>query len=543
MILVLLSSRVTMGQAKAPFLTVAEKSDFKSTSTHADVMGYIKELKKLSPYIKVETVAKSVDGKEIPLLVIANPMPKDPSALKNDKRLVVYYKANIHAGEVEGKEATIMLARDILSKQKPDYLDKIILLICPIYNPDGNDKIAPLEKNRRGQNGPDNGAGERYNGQNLDLNRDAMKAEAPETVGFIKNILNRWKPAIMVDCHTTDGSLYDEAVSFCWAMNPNGSMDIKNYMQDTFFPNVSKILKDKYNTPNVAYGEYIDRRDITKGWEAFSQEPRYVVNYAGLRNMLSMLNENNVYSDFKSRVYGCYNLLKSILDYSYANRDFITNLVKEADRKTIARGLNPAPSDSFAVEYKMDYIKDKILIHSYEKLETYKDELGRTRQRRAGNPKAVELPYLANIMPKRSVRVPFGYFVTTHDPAVLNLLATHGIEFKTLKDSINLEVESFKITDLKPAQRSNQGHYTNTVKGELTKTKRRFDAGTIFIPMAQKNANVAAYLLEGQADDGLLFWNFFDRQIVSQWGRGYDYPVYRVLTNPANVPGQKFLVK
>jgi hypothetical protein len=125
----------------------------------------------------------------------------------------------------------------------------------------------------------------------------------------------------------------------------------------------------------------------------------------------------------------------------------------------------------------------------------------------------------------------------------MSLLSKHGIEYKTLKDSINIETESFKIADLKPAQRANQGHYTNIVKGEMTKLKKTFLAGTIFVPMAQKNANVAAYLLEAQSDDGMLLWNFFDRQIVSQWGRGYDYPVYRVLTNPANSAGQKFIVK
>lgn len=540
MLLVFCFASYLSAQNKPSFLTVAEKSEFTSTSKHSDVLDFIKQLQKLSPYVRVETIGKSIEGKEIPLVVIGKPLPKNPADLKNDKRLVVYYKANIHAGEVEGKEATLMLARDILSKQKPDYLDKIIILLCPIYNPDGNDKIAPLEKNRRGQNGPINGAGERYNGQNLDLNRDGMKAEAPETQGFIKNILNRWDPAIIVDCHTTDGSLHEESVTFCWAMNPNGSMDIKNYMQHKLFPAVSKTLNDKYKTLNVVYGEYVDRRDLSKGWEAFSQEPRYIVNYAGLRNRLSMLNENNVYSDFKSRVYGCYNLLRSILDFAYENKDEIKKLVKDADEKTIARGLNPAPADSFAIEYKLNPAKEKITVRAFE-METYKDEKGATRQRRTGKITPVELPFLSEFTAKRSVSIPFGYFITAKDPLILSLLSTHDIQYKILKDSINLEVESFKITDLKPVQRANQGHYTNIVKGELFKQNKTFPAGTVFVPMAQKNANVAAYLLEAESDDGMLLWNFFDRYIVSQWGRGYDYPVHRTLINPATIKGQNFI--
>jgi hypothetical protein len=529
-------------QNKQQLLTVAEKSSFKSTSTHADVMDFIKQLKKMTPYMRVETIAKSTDGKDIPLLIIGKPLPKDPASLVNDKRVVVYFQANIHAGEVEGKEAALMLARDILLKQKPEFLDKIILLICPIYNPDGNDKIGPITKTRPGQVGPDNGAGERYNGQNLDLNRDAMKAEAPETQGLLRNILNRWDPAILVDCHTTDGSLHEEPVTFTWAVNPNGSLVIRDFMHDKFFPTVSKTLKEKYKTLNIPYGEYLDRMDITKGWETFSQEPRYVVNYAGLRNRLSFLNENNVYSDYKTRIDGCYNLLRSILDFTYENKDEIKKLIKDADEKTIARGLNPAPADSFAVEYKMNPARDKITVRSFE-MGTYKDEQGRTRQKRTGNIKVVEIPYFTDIVAKRSVKVPFGYFLTVHDPAVLSLLTTHGIEYKAIKDTINLEVESFRITDLKPVQRSNQGHYTNVSKGDLFKQTKKFAPGTIFIPMAQKNANVAAYLLEAQTDDGMLLWNFFDRYVVAQWGRGYDYPVHRVMTNPANIQGIKFTLE
>jgi len=536
------TGQLLQAQNKNRLLTVAEKSEFKSTSTHADVMDYIKQLKKIAPYIKVETIAVSSEGKEIPLIIIGNPLPKSPSALKNDKRIVVYYKANIHAGEVEGKEAVLMLARDILSKKKPEYLDKVLLLICPIYNPDGNDKIAPLQKNRPGQNGPANGAGERYNGQNLDLNRDAMKAETPETQGFIKNVLNRWDPAIIVDCHTTDGSMHEEPVTFTWAVNPNGSLKIRDYMHDKFFPDVSKTLKEKYSTLNIVYGEYIDRMDITKGWETFSHEPRYVVNYAGLRNRLSFLNENNVYSDFKTRVYGCYNLLRSILDFAYANKDDIKKLIADADAQTIARGLNPSKSDSFAVEYKLGPSRDKITVRAFE-METYKDDQGRTRQRRTGGIRPAVLPYFCDIFAKRSIKIPFGYFITTRDPQALSLLSTHGIEYSILKDTISMEVESFKISELKPAQRSNQGHYTNSIKGEYLTQTKKFSPGTVFVPMGQKNANVAAYLLEAESDDGMLFWNYFDRHIVAQWGRGYDYPVHRVMTNPASPAKGKFILE
>ncbi|MCX6569592.1 MAG: M14 family zinc carboxypeptidase, partial [Candidatus Aminicenantes bacterium] len=191
--------------------TTAETTEYAATSTYADVLSFIHELQKLSPLVRVETICTSTEGRDIPLLVIGKPLPQDPLALRYDKRVVVYFQANIHAGEVEGKEATLMLVRDILLDPKLPYLDKVVLLVAPIFNADGNDKMDP--RNRQGQVGPEKGSGVRHNGQNLDLNRDAMKLESPEMRGLVRNVLLRWDPLILVDCHTTDGSYHEEPVT------------------------------------------------------------------------------------------------------------------------------------------------------------------------------------------------------------------------------------------------------------------------------------------------------------------------------------------
>lgn len=239
-------------------ITIAEKSNFESTSRYDDVINFITQLKKLSSNIRVETIAKTIEGKDIPLLVIGHPLPKSSKEIKNDKRTAVYIQANIHAGEVEGKEAALMFARDVLLETNPKFLDDIILLICPIFNADGNDKIST--ENRRNQNGPINGVGVRHNGQNLDLNRDAIKAETPEVKGMITNVLNRWDPAVMVDLHTTNGSYHEETITFTWMMNGNTDRSLINYMRDKMMPAISKTLSEKYNTMNCFYGEFVDMR-------------------------------------------------------------------------------------------------------------------------------------------------------------------------------------------------------------------------------------------------------------------------------------------
>jgi murein tripeptide amidase MpaA len=140
-------------------LTVAEKSDFKSTSDYQDVVSFIDKLKRSSPYIRVESIGTSTEGRDIPLLIIANPLPVSPAGLVKDERIVIYVQANIHAGEVEGKEASLMFARDLLKERNPDLLKNAVVLICPLFNPDGNEQISP--RNRTYQNGPVNGVGVR----------------------------------------------------------------------------------------------------------------------------------------------------------------------------------------------------------------------------------------------------------------------------------------------------------------------------------------------------------------------------------------------
>ena len=123
------------------------------------------------------------------MLIVGNPLPTSPNDLVNDKRVVVYIQANIHPGEVEGKEAALMYIRDLLKDKNSDILKNVVLLVCPDLNADGNERIST--KNRTNQNGPINGVGVRYNGQMLDLNRDAMKVESLEIRGVLTNILNK----------------------------------------------------------------------------------------------------------------------------------------------------------------------------------------------------------------------------------------------------------------------------------------------------------------------------------------------------------------
>ncbi len=523
-ILGVLCSLLTFSQP----LTVAESSNFESTSTENDVNQFIRQIGRKSAIVKVETLAVSTEGRSIPLMIIADPMVKSPQKLAGDPRVVLYIQANIHAGEVEGKEASLMFARDLISGTKKDILKNVIILICPNFNPDGNEAIST--KNRTHQNGPKNGVGLRYNGQMLDINRDAIKLETPEMKGLLKNVLLKWDPLVTVDCHTTNGSYHEEPVTFSWMMNPAGDRSLTEYMEKQMMPSVSATLRNKYQVENCFYGEFLDMKTPEKGWEEYASEPRYLTNYIGVRNRLAILNENYVYADYQSRVLGCYKLLQSIADYTAEHAREIKQLISETDRKTIARGLNPALTDSFPIRYIGKPIPEKVTIKTYE-VDVVKGADGSERYIKTDRKRTVHVPYIARYEATESVIFPFAYLITLFDPMVVNLMQRHGIQVSKLSKAQTFETESFQITGLTAEKQLNQGHYLHSATGSWKPVKAEFKAGTYVIRTAQPLANVAASLLEPQSNDGLLTWNFLDRYLYPQWGPGFNaYPVYKIIT-------------
>jgi dipeptidyl-peptidase-4 len=203
--------------------------------------------------------------------------------------------------------------------------------------------------------------------------------------------------------------------------------------------------------------------------------------------------------------------------------------LSEVDRKTIARGTNPAITDSFAIDYNVRPLPEKVTIRTFE-AELANDVNGRRNYKKSDRQRDVMVPYYIDYYPTRNVRFPFAYLITTDDSEIVGLLKRHGIKLEKLLTSSKIEVQRFEIRELNGAIRLNQGHYTNTIKGNFVSELKDFPTGTIVVRTAQPLANLAAYLLEPQSNDGLVVWNFFDRYLVPQWGAGYNpYPVYKVM--------------
>jgi len=507
-------------------LTVAEQSQFESTSTHAEVLAYIEALKKLSPHIQSEIIATTTEGKEIPLLILGNPLPQGPEDLVNDKRVVIYIQGNIHAGEVEGKEASLMLARDLLTSKDESLWKDVVLLICPNLNADGNDRIST--ENRPYQPGPKNGVGVRHNASYLDLNRDAMKLESPEMRGVIQRVLNRWDPEISIDLHTTNGVYRQEPTTFSWMNNPNGDIHLIQYVRDLMAPNLQQTLQEKYHTENCYFGEFEMLNDSTEVYMSYAHEPRYLINYIGLRNRIAILNENYVYADYQTRVEACYALLQSLLDYTIVHRDEIKKIIQEADLRQSKSWQSDSLPNTFTYDYHVVPIPYPIEIKTYE-TESYTDEQGRKRMRPTSIKKSLTLPYYADYVADSSFVIPYAYLLPLSDQQVIKTLEAHGISIEKFTEDVSLEVERFDIQNLKGATRLNQGHYTQTIEGKYILQNRLFKKDTYVVKTAQPLEKVLVYLLEPQTGEGFVFWNFWDKYLVPQWGNGYmAFPVYRL---------------
>ncbi|MCA9299096.1 MAG: M14 family metallopeptidase, partial [Phycisphaerales bacterium] len=318
-LLVVLSFAILSGTVAQAQVTVAESSDYTRTSTYADVVSFLAALD--GARVTHHTLGTSVEGREIPLVIIADPPVHEPSDL--DGRVLVLAFGNIHAGEVCGKEALCMLARDLAGGDP--ILEHVAVAIVPIYNTDGNERFD--EGNRPGQNGPQE-MGIRHNAQDLDLNRDWMKADAPETRAMLR-FYRTWDPHLVIDTHTTNGSKHRYTLTYQGPKHPSGDPELLTFVRDEMLPAITEDVRAKSGYETFFYGNFA--RDHTQ-WTTYPASPRYGTPYRGLRHRVAILSEAYSYATFRDRVLSTRAFCRSILDYAATNHERITKMCADASK-------------------------------------------------------------------------------------------------------------------------------------------------------------------------------------------------------------------
>jgi hypothetical protein len=493
--------------------TRPERTAGAETSSYADVLGFVDSLQRAGASLRVGTLGLSPEGRRIPYLVVARPIVDDPGAAARSGKPVLYIQANIHSGEVEGKEALQMLVRELTVGSLRALLDSVIVIAVPIYNIDGNEKFGPGERNRAGQNGPAI-VGPSINGQGLNLNRDYVKLEAPETRGSLA-LIAAWDPDFFIDLHTTDGSYHGYALTYATGLNPN-SPPANDYMKDRFLPAIRDRMKRRHQQEIFWYGNFRNQEpdSLVAGWETYDARPRFGTNSFGMRGRLAILSEGYSNNPFPLRIDATYNFLREILSLAAEQKIQLKAAVKASD------AWHP---DSLAVRsvYAAPVVQDVIAEITAPDSD---GSSGFSRRKRTGVFKTIRMPTFLWFAASRQEALPAAYLVPPQYADLVELLRRQGVVVQRVPAEWQGPVEGFQLDSVTAAPFPFEGHRQITVQGRWTNRPGSTAAGWFVVPTAQRQGVFAAYLLEPASEDGFVNWNFFDRELR----RGNEYPVLRV---------------
>ena len=573
LIVVLTAALVASGRAQqasslANLKTTAEASDFKSTSTYDDVVKFMKAVDEASPLVFYTTYGTTYEGRPMPMAVVGTGL-KDtsPASVKGTGKLRVHIQANIHAGEVEGKESAQILLRQLAMGQHAEWLRSMVLLVTPIFNADGNEKFAL--NNRGRQNGPINGQGTRANGQGLNINRDFMKLETPEGRAFAK-LWNDYDPQVGFDLHTSDGSAEGYYLTYAPPLNPDTNDTIKKIMKDEWFPFVTKNIKSKYGWETFYYGgpggggrgrggdrgagaagaggaagggaagrggagergagavptpEVVGAQPQPgqmRAWSTFEHLPRYHNNYVGMRNRFALLSEAYAYATFEDRIKATNYFVEEALNFANANADRIVKTVEAADKDTLI-----GTQQGTRAQLK----RGGVITVLTGELEDEKNPVsGATMARRRDVVHEEQMIDMLWFEANKTEDVPHEYYVPASATKAIAVLAMHGIQMHPLMAPVR-GVEQFTITSntqrqANPSSIDTGSHGLRSLDGTWAAAPADVMApvGAWVVPMNQPLARLAFYLLAPTSDDGLTAWNYFDESLGAE---AKTYPILR----------------
>jgi hypothetical protein len=493
--------------------TTAERTEYRATSSYNDVVAFLDSLERRTSDIRRWSLGRSPEGREIPLLLVSRPLVDGPAAAYRSGKPVIYLQANIHAGEVEGKEAVLALVRDLTTGQLRPLLDSLILLVVPIYNADGNERLKPGEQNRPGQNGPAM-VGVRANGQGLDLNRDYVKLEAPETRGALA-LLNQWDPDLFIDLHTTNGSYHGYLLTFSPGLNPNSPAS-NDYVRDRFLPTVRQRMRQRHRQETFWYGNFRNQTpdSLTQGWETYDPRPRFGTNLVGMRARLSILSEAYSNAPFRDRVLVTYNFVREVLALAAEQREQIRALNAAGERfapdSVVVRSVLAPPTEQDVIA---------------ELTEPAGDGAGPfASRRRTGVFRTIRMPVYDRFAAAKKEARPAGYLIPATHAHVIEALARQGVLLLRLRAPAAGRAEAFTIDSVTAARNVFEGHRNVSVTGRWVEESWESAAGTYYVSGNQRLGVLATYLLEPTSEDGLVSWNFFDRDLRP----GGVYPIRRI---------------
>lgn len=493
----------------------APSSNYQRTSSYEEVIQVIQSVTQELPFIFTDTLATSSDGKWIPFMVISDQLIKSPQKMHELNRPIICVLANIHGGEVEGKEAILQWLIELKNGQHKELLKHISIIFIPIFNADGNDKIKWT--NRINQNGPKHGVGERSTSLGFDLNRDYMKIDAPEMEGLI-DLFNQWNPHVFMDLHTTNGTAHGYHLTWSTPLNPNTDPTIDQFQYDVMMPEITQQMERK-GWRIFPYGNIYPINNV-RAWYTFSHEPRFGTNYYGLRNRMTLLSEAYSYLNFEDRIKVTYDFMSESFLFLKNNASNIIYLTNEIDSKY--SDSHPQKQLGIRFEYNTG-IEKKILLSP---VDTVIHENGMKTYQMTQKIDTISILIRDKFVSKENRQVPFGYVIHPElSEKVAKLLTKQGVSFFTIADTQDIISSELKMESIKWANRTFEKHTTVLISGQYVEKKESLN-GWLFVPVKGQLANLIFYLLEPESDDGFVQWNVFDEILIK--GTDEMFPVRKI---------------
>lgn len=489
--------------ASNPWITPAERNGLVDTPGYDETVGYLQKLCASSPLLSLLEFGRTAQGRILYFVVATKEKLPTPKAFGASGKPTLLAQSGIHSGEIDGKDAGLMLLRDIAHGGKAALLDSANFLFIPILNTDGHERSS--EWTRPNQRGPIH-MGWRTTAQNLNLNRDYVKADAPEMRSLLA-FLNRWQPSLYLDLHVTDGIDYQYDVTYTfhgsrgtYAWSPRSAA----WLDQVLDPALSSALKAQGHVPANWYIDARNGRDLDDGLTEGHAAARFSQGYGDLRHIPTVLVETHSLKSHRQRVLGTYVLLETSLATLGRNGSALTSAIAE-DRvlrpATLSTGWTPS-EEKREIEF---------LGIAYEHYTS--PASGATEARWMRQPKVFSKLAVYGDKPSITLARPKAYWVPVTKSEVIDRLKLHGVVCETLAETKTVTLDMYRLVNPQPRPGEGfhpfEGRHTLTTGTNIERHTETFPAGSVRVSTDQPLGNLAMVMLEPASDDSLLAWGFF----------------------------------
>lgn len=490
-------SRELIVKAGDPWITPAEKSGFRFTPSYDETVAWLRKLDAAAPEMQMISIGRSPEGRDIWMIIASRERTFTPEALH--RKPLLFAQGGIHAGEIDGKDAGLMLLRDMtVGGRRRDLLDRANLLFVPIFNVDGHERASPY--GRVNQRGPEI-MGWRTTARNLNLNRDYTKLDSPEARAMV-GALDRWKPDLYLDLHVTDGADYQYDITWGWNRTTGWSPSIVKWLDETLQPALTRDLQRTGHIPGPLVFP-IAGDDVAKGLGAGNATPRFSTGYGDVRHLPAVLLENHSLKPYEQRVLGTVVFLTSAMETLARSGAALRNAIAEDERR------HPDPITvawTDPDETKPTRVIDFLGIESRQTLSPIS---GTVRTEFLGRPVKMRVPVFEEVT-ITSVSRPKAYWIPPAWSDVAARLKLHGIAVEQITAPRELDVEMVRLDNPKLETTAFEGHVLLKTGAHLEKRREKFAAGSWRVSTDQPLGDLAVVLLEPLSEDSFLRWGFFD---------------------------------